>query len=101
GQISLRLAIERWTDLRTQGWYSGDTQVFCIDPFAALLEGAAEDLAVVNVLAHERGSVVRDQYWVPNILAFSGQSAALERPGHLVVVNTLNTHWFLDVVRLL
>jgi hypothetical protein len=101
GQISLRLAIKRWTNLRAQGWYSGDTQVFCIDPFAALLEGSAEDLAVVNVLAHERGSVERSNYWIPNILAFSGQSAALERPGHLVAVNTLNSHQVLGAVSLL
>jgi hypothetical protein len=102
GQISLRLAIERWTNLRVQGWYSGDTQVLCMDPFAALLEGAAEDLAVVNILAHERvSSLHRPDTWVPNILSFSGQSPALERPGHLVAVNTLNTHPILGAVTLL
>src|SRR6185369_3499273 len=27
GQISLRLNLTRWTDLRPLGWYSGDTRV--------------------------------------------------------------------------
>ena len=54
GQIALRVAMERWTDLRAEGWYSGDTGCVSLSPHAALLEGAAEDLAVVNLLADER-----------------------------------------------
>src|SRR5262249_47364110 len=81
GQVSLRLAVERWTDLRPRGWYSGDTHVTCLDPHAALLEGAAEDVAVVNLLACDRPSpcdpAVRS---LPNVVAFSGQAPALERP---------------------
>ena len=93
GQISLRLAVERWTDLRQQGWYSGDTHVRDIDSHAALLEGAAEDVAVVNLLAYQRPSAADPSLSsLPNLLAFSGQKPALERPGHLVAVNTLNTH---------
>jgi hypothetical protein len=95
GKMALRLEIERWTDLRKDGWYSGDVRVLFMPPHAALLEAAAEDLAVVNLLACElpvrrtpQGSVLS----VPNILAFSGQKPALELPGHLVVVNTLNRH---------
>src|SRR5690349_11319479 len=26
GKISLRLAVERWADLRPEGWYAGDTR---------------------------------------------------------------------------
>lgn len=93
GQISLRLTLERWTDLRPQGWYSGDTHVTCITPHAALLEGAAEDVAVVNLLACQRPSAADPSLpSLPNLLAFSGQAPALERPGHVVVVNTLNRH---------
>jgi hypothetical protein len=102
GQISLRLAVERWTDLRPQGWYSGDTHVREIGPHAALLEGAAEDVAVVNLLAYQRPSLIDPSLSsLPNLLAFSGQAPALERPGHLVAVNTLNSHPVLGTLGLL
>jgi hypothetical protein len=88
GQISLRLGIQRFLDLRELGWYSGDTHVVDVRPYTALLEGGAEDVAVVNLLAHQRET----QAIAPNLLAFSGQGAALERSGTLVAVNTLNRH---------
>ena len=68
-------------------------------PHAALLEAAAEDLAVVDLLAGER--LIHGQTALPNILAFSGQQPALERPGCLVVVNTLNQHETLGRLALL
>ncbi len=87
GQLAIRLQMRRWTDERATGWYSGDAAVFEIDPFSALLEGAAEDLAVVNVLAREG----RDGR-ITNMTAFSGAAPALERSGHLVTVGTCNSH---------
>ncbi len=104
GKASLRLTVERWTNLREQGWYSGDTRAHFLTPHGALLEGAAEDLAVVNLLATEcavRGPYGKEYVAVPNLLAFSGQRPALELPGHLVVVNTLNTHPVLGSLGLL
>jgi hypothetical protein len=104
GKLALRLVIERWADLRAEGWHSGDTWSHFLSPHAALLEGAAEGLAVVNLLAlatlifDEEG---RQYPAVPNILAFSGQQPALEAPGHLVVVNTLNAHAVLGRLALL
>jgi hypothetical protein len=93
GQISLRFAVDRWTDLRRDGWYAGDTRVHALTPRGALLEGAAEGLAVVNLLATERPA--RD------ILAYSGTRPELEAPGHLVAVNTLNSHPVLGTVALI
>lgn len=90
GKLALRLAIERWTDWRADGWYSGDTRAHFLSPHAALFEGAAEDLAVVNLLAFE--SRRDDRRTLPGILEFSGQRCALEAPGHLIAVNTLNEH---------
>src|SRR5262249_22186423 len=61
----------------------------------ALLEAAAEDVAVVNLLACPRELHSSEQgpyHAIPNILAFSGQGPALEWPGHLVIVNTRNYH---------
>jgi hypothetical protein len=104
GKLALRLSIERWTNLREQGWYSGDTRVHFLSPRAALLEAAAEDLAVVNVLAFEdriqdlSGDTVPA---IPNILDYSGQEPAAEAPGHLVAVNTRNVHPLLGCLGLL
>ena len=92
GQLALRLNIERWIDLRAEGWYSGDARAHFLSPQGALLEAAAEDLAVVDLLAtRERGEGARSSS-IPNILAFSGQRPALQSEGHMVVVNTLNQH---------
>ncbi len=94
-KLALRLGVERWIDLRSLGWYSGDTWAQFLTPHAALLEAGAEDLAVVNLLASETpvwGEGGHQHPAVANILAFSGQQPALERGGHCVVVNTLNHH---------
>lgn len=94
GKLALRFEIKRWSNLREQGWYSGDTQAFFLTPHAALLEGAGEDLAVVNLLA-------RGEKDTANLLAFSGQRPALSMPGHLVVVNTYNSSAHLGDLALL
>jgi hypothetical protein len=90
GQISLRFAVERWADMRAEGWLSADTRAR-LSPFAAVLEGAAEGLDVVNVLADD----------TPGLLAFSGGAPALEAHGCRVVVNTLNSHPVLGTLALL
>jgi hypothetical protein len=103
-KLALRLTVARWADLRQEGWYSGDTWVHEMTPHAALLEAAAEDLSVVNLLAREILIRTEGGGQVPgisNILAFSGQRPALEMPGHLVVVNTLNGHPLLGQLALL
>jgi hypothetical protein len=97
GKLALRFTLERWADLRADGWYSGDAWAEFMTPHAALLEAAAEDLAVVNLLARENPA----HSAIPNILAFSGQQPALERPGCQVVVNTLNHHEILGRLALL
>ncbi len=101
GKISLRFAVERWIDLHAEGWYSGDTRCLYLTPHAALLEGAAEDLAVVNLLAFERAAFQGVPGAISNLNAFSGTKACLETPGYLVAVNTLNVHSFLGTVALL
>jgi hypothetical protein len=108
GQLALRTTIERWTDLRREQWYSGDMRAHFLTPHAALLEAAAEDLAVVNLLvtmdwikAWVRSEDGRSYPVVSNILAFSGQRPALEMPGHMVVVNTHNHHLSLGNLALL
>jgi len=104
GKLALRFTVERWTNMRSEGWYSGDTRCHFLTPHAALLEAAAEDLAVANLLAVEcqtPGPFARSFPAVPNLLAFSGQRPALESSGHLVVVNTRNVHPVLGSLGLL
>src|SRR5262245_50908880 len=104
GQMALRLTIQRWIDLRAEGWYSGDTRCHFLSPHAALLEAQAEDLAVTQLLATESdlpspdGALYRS---VSNMVAFSGQRPCLERPGHIVAVNTFNSHPVLGSLALL
>jgi hypothetical protein len=95
GQLSIRLSLERWHDARKDGWYSGDIHAEYLTPHTALLEAAAEDLTVVNLLAKSAYVLTSERsnrFSFPNIDAFSGQRPALESPGHMVVVNTLNRH---------
>jgi hypothetical protein len=101
GQISLRLAVQRWTDWRAAGWLPGDVRCHELSPHAALLEGEAEDLAFVNLLANEHPQHESKPGSYSNLLAFSGMKPALTTPGCAVVVNTLNTHPVLGTVSLL
>jgi hypothetical protein len=101
GQISLRLAIERRVDMAARGWYAGDGRAHELTPHAALLEGQAEGLAVVNLLARLRPAREDRPPHFSNLLAFSGSRPAVEGPGCQVVVNTLNEHPLLGRVALL
>jgi hypothetical protein len=104
GKMALRFTIERTSNLRDRGWVAGDGRCHFLSPHDALLEAAAEDLDIVNLLAMEQrfpslnGTAYRT---VPNLTAFSGQAAALESHGRIVAVNTLNVHPILGTVGLL
>ena len=104
GKLSLRFTIERWSDVRKEGWYSGDTRVHFLSPDAAVLEGQAEDVAVVNLLAKE--TTIKDAFAttrpaIPNILSFSGQSIARQAKDCAVAINTQNVHAALGSLGLL
>jgi hypothetical protein len=104
GKLALRFAIDREFDSRQAGWFAGDTRAHALSPHAALLEAAAEDLAVVHVLARETPLLSGDGQTYstyPNLSAFSGQQASLDRDGTAVCVGTLNTHPFLGRLALL
>jgi hypothetical protein len=100
GKISLRLEIERWLDPHPQGWYAGDCRVHALSPHAARLEGAAEGLDVVNLLARQRPPHPDRPAAFENLLAFSGTQPTLEG-SPLVVINTCNTHPVLGTLALL
>lgn len=104
GQMALRFAVKRWSDIRSEGWYPGDARVHYMPPHAAALEAAAEDVAVVNLLAavefvpSQNGTLYPS---VANLTTFSGQAPALEAGDVTVAVNTLNRHPALGSVALL
>lgn len=104
GQISLRFALTRRPDPLPGGWVSADARCHFLTPHAALLEAGAEGLDVVNLLAVPFPVLAHDAETyttTPNLLAFSGQTAALESDGRQVIVNTLNRHPVLGAVALL
>lgn len=114
GKLALRFVVERWIDLRSEGWYSGDIRAYCLSPHAALLEAAAEDVAVVNLLVVDEFRIrtidgtggtndrLPSAYAIlPNAVAFSGQQPLVQVPGHLVAVNTHNRHPVLGALALL
>jgi hypothetical protein len=104
GQMALRFAVRRWSHLAAEGWHAGDSRVHFISPHAALLEAAAEDVGVVNLLACAQRLPSPDgtaYETLSNMTAFSGQVPALEADGRMVVVNTLNVHPVLGRVGLL
>jgi hypothetical protein len=104
GQVALRFAVRRWSDVRADGWHPGDTRAHFLTPHSAALEAAAEDLSVVNLLACVQSIPSLDGILypgIPNITAFSGQRPALQTESALVAVNTLNFHPVLGSVGLL
>ncbi len=102
GKMALRFEIERRSDLRKTGWFAGDCRAHELSPHAALVEGAAEGLAVVNLLARQRpsqfGTGLQHQ---PQLEAFSGQAACLASAECSVHVNTFNEHPVLGKLALL
>ncbi len=101
GKLSLRLAIQRWAEPGQDGWFAGDIRAHDLSPHDAALEGAAEGLAVVQLLARERPPAAERHGAVSNLSAFSGTGPALAAHGCLVAVNTFNSHPVLGSVALL
>jgi hypothetical protein len=53
----LALEIGRFTDLRAKGWVTADTHVHFLSPSTALLEGQAEGLNLISLLAAQWGDL--------------------------------------------
>ena len=87
--VALRIALARWSDVRKQGWYSGDTHVHFVDPEAARLELEGEDLDVINILASKWGALIT------NVEHFTGSPAGSSPPGRAVFVGEETRHGWL------
>jgi hypothetical protein len=57
GQRELRLEISRFADLRSAKWASADTHVHFLSPSTAVLEGQAEGLNLIHLLAAQWGEL--------------------------------------------
>ena len=57
GQRELKLEISRLADFRSRGWMTADTHVHFLSPSTAILEGQAEGLNLVNLLAAQWGDL--------------------------------------------
>ena len=56
-QRELNLEISRMADFRSRGWVSADTHVHFLSPSTAVLEGQAEGLNLINLLAAHWGDL--------------------------------------------
>jgi hypothetical protein len=78
GQRELNLEIARALDFRSLGWVTADTHVHFLSPSTAVLEGQAEGLNIVNLLAAQWGDLFTN-------VGDLGQNELLSRDGDTVV----------------
>ena len=96
GEKELTLSIERWCDRRSHGWVTADTHVHFISPHTAWLEGQAEGVNVVNLLASQWGRLftnVGDITGTPGVdqddtIVFVGTENRNHMLGHMSMLGT-------------
>jgi len=91
GQLTLRFHIRKWTDPSWNVLVHADSRSHFLSPHAAKLEGEAEGLELVNLLATVQDYPSADGHMyrtTPNLFAFSGQAPAIEG----IYVNTFHEH---------
>ena len=94
GEITIRL--ERLFDWRAKGWVTADTHVHFLSTQTALLEGEAEGVNVVNLLASQWGELFT------NIGDFTGAGETKTQDGeYMVRVGTENRQHILGHISLL
>ena len=84
GQRELEIGIARFTDLRSRGWVTADTHVHFLSPSTAVLEGQAEGVNLVSLLAAQWGDLFTN-------VGDLAHGALTSRDGETIVqVNTEN-----------
>jgi hypothetical protein len=94
GQRDLVLRLQRPLDWRRQGWMTADTHVHFLSPQTAWLQGRAEGLNLVNLLASQWGDLFT------NVGDISGDAAG-SRDDTVVWVGTENRQHILGHISLL
>lgn len=87
--------LKRTGDLRRQGWIAADTHVHFLSPDTAWLEGQAEGLSIVNLLAAQWGDLFT------NVGDVTGGLSSVSRDDTLVWVGTENRQHILGHLSLL
>ncbi|MDQ3702314.1 MAG: CehA/McbA family metallohydrolase, partial [Chloroflexota bacterium] len=95
GQRELTLQLERPLDWRRRGWVTADTHVHFISPQTAWLQGQAEGLNLINLLASQWGDLFT------NVGDISGALSGVSRDETLVWVGTENRQHLLGHISLL
>jgi hypothetical protein len=96
----ITIEVERVLHWRERGWVTADTHVHFLSPGSALLEGAAEGVNVVNLLASQWGELMT------NVGDFDGRTTWSSKEGgrsgeYLVRVGTENRQHVLGHISLL
>ena len=96
----IEIEIERVLPWRAKGWVTADTHVHFLSPITALLEGSAEGVNVINLLASQWGELMT------NVGDFDGRSTWGSRQAggdgeYLVRVGTENRQHVLGHISLL
>jgi len=94
GQKKLRLRINRWKDLRSEGWVTADTHVHFLSPQTAWLEAQCEGVNVLNLLASQWGRLFT------NVGDISGRVGVVE-DDTVVWVGTENRNHMLGHISML
>jgi len=95
GQRELEVQIERDVDWRKDGWVTADTHVHFLSPETARLEGEAEGVNIINVLAAQWGNLFT------NVGDLTGDLSGSSTGETLVWVGTENRNHFLGHISLL
>ena len=85
----VQVSVNRWIDMKEEGWYAGDTHTHFLDDHSGLLELRGEDLSVVYILATKWGELITD------VSRFTGVPSALSSDREIVVFNEETRHGWL------
>lgn len=95
GQQELKLELKRWIDMKSQGYFSGDTHVHFLSAQGSLTEAQAEDLNVVNLLQSQWGHLFT------NTEEFTGRPQISQDKETIVYVSQENRQHMLGHLSLL
>ncbi len=93
---TISIALQRWVNMKKDGWYSGDTHTHFLSEKSALLESQGEDLNITNLLATGWG--IYTTKWhklITDLEKFTGEKSRFSSKQHIVYVNEESRHGFL------
>ena len=90
----IEIKLEQVLDWRSQGWVTSDTHVHFLSPHSALLEGEAEGINLVHLLASQWGELFT------NVGDFDGRSVVSKNEDYQVRVGTENRQQMLGHISL-